>query len=135
MKSSTLTFIFVSICVYFTCTTTSVYGRANKCQGSWARHACFGGNGKRSSAPIEHDKEKPNARQYMLKKLLLPDSSDDYANNSPTLADDANSIYPDILGDFHRKSDFDRVQTILANLLTNSRFRDLIADKESVYKR
>lgn len=134
MFSSTLTLIVISTCcIYFTCTITFVYGRKIKCEGKWATHFCFGGNGKRSGPPIMDDDAKlPNERQQLYRQLAdtLVRIPDNYEIKLPAISDNSDSLYPETINDFHRKSELEQVQTILGNLLSSRRrHRDLNTDR------
>lgn len=70
MQTTSFAFLTISFCVYIFCTFTTVYGR---CSGRWAIHACYGGNGKRSSPPEHNSQSDLNDKQFILRQLLLSD--------------------------------------------------------------
>jgi len=61
----------VALCSCLYILTISCPGASGKCRGSWAIHACFGGNGKRSSLPSAPAPASPTHRhrQSLLDKV------------------------------------------------------------------
>ncbi|XP_060558226.1 uncharacterized protein LOC132718529 [Ruditapes philippinarum] len=131
MQSTTFAFLAVSVCVYISCTFTTVYG---KCSGRWAIHACYGGNGKRSGPPEIDTDSKLKERQYILRQLLLSDkipqnlASDSQFDSVPVL-EDVDSLYPDVPASFNRDQDIEKVKTLLGELLLRKRYRESMADE------
>lgn len=77
----TATFLF-----YLSVNISSVSG---KCKGKWKSHVCFGGNGKRSGAPVTDSDEN----QGLLLKRILFQSSDPVQDNYNELED----LYPTVV--------------------------------------
>ncbi|XP_045196423.1 uncharacterized protein LOC123551503 [Mercenaria mercenaria] len=136
MQSTTLAFVAISVCVYISCTFTTVYG---KCSGKWAIHACYGGNGKRSGPPDTDTDSKLKERQYILRQLLLSEKlpqnipTDSLFDTAPVL-EDVESLYPDVAPSYNREQDIEKVKTLLGELLLRKRFRDSMAE-EYEYRR
>lgn len=134
-RTCVLWFAF-TVVIYFLSTVSTVNGR--KCSGRWAIHACYGGNGKRSSPSSDNSLENiQRNKQFILGQLLLrnrspnPDVISNYPDDTSLLETD--NVYPDSSDAAVREQILDRVNSILSDLLLSQRIQDTEHDREPYY--